>query len=107
MRRPRIGLSGSQNESPDGRRANSRASTTAVFTLRIIKEHPRAVACTVGQAKPVSPGKYAGARKSEPAVKRVAIVGGGVMGLAAAYYAAKAGHSAAVIEAGAEPGGMA
>jgi protoporphyrinogen oxidase len=40
-------------------------------------------------------------------MKRVAIVGGGVMGLAAAYYAARAGHETAIIEVGAEPGGMA
>ena len=38
---------------------------------------------------------------------RVVAVGAGVMGLAAAYHAAKAGHSVEVLEAGREPGGMA
>ncbi|HEX5264671.1 MAG TPA: FAD-dependent oxidoreductase, partial [Phenylobacterium sp.] len=38
---------------------------------------------------------------------RVLVVGAGVMGLAAAYHAAKAGHSVEVLEAGREPGGMA
>ena len=38
---------------------------------------------------------------------RVVVVGAGAMGLAAAYHAAKAGHSVDVIEAGPEPGGMA
>lgn len=37
----------------------------------------------------------------------VAVVGAGAMGLAAAYHAAKAGHSVEVLEAGPEPGGMA
>jgi protoporphyrinogen oxidase len=37
----------------------------------------------------------------------VAVVGAGAMGLAAAYHAAKAGHSVEVLEAGREPGGMA
>lgn len=38
---------------------------------------------------------------------RVVVIGAGAMGLAAAYYAAKAGHAVEVLEAGAEPGGMA
>ena len=38
---------------------------------------------------------------------RVVVVGAGAMGLAAAYHAAKAGHSVEVLEAGVEPGGMA
>ena len=38
---------------------------------------------------------------------RVVVVGAGAMGLAAAYHAAKAGHSVEVLEAGPEPGGMA
>jgi hypothetical protein len=38
---------------------------------------------------------------------RVAIVGAGAMGLAAAYHAAKAGHEVTVYEADAIPGGMA
>lgn len=37
----------------------------------------------------------------------VVVVGAGVMGLAAAYYAAKTGRSVEVLEAGPEPGGMA
>jgi protoporphyrinogen oxidase len=37
----------------------------------------------------------------------VAVVGAGPMGLAAAYHAAKAGHSVEVLEAAPEPGGMA
>jgi protoporphyrinogen oxidase len=40
-------------------------------------------------------------------VRHVAVVGAGVMGLAAAYHAARAGHSVEVIEAASEPGGMA
>jgi len=40
-------------------------------------------------------------------VSRVAVVGAGPMGLAAAYHAAKAGHSVEVLEAAPEPGGMA
>lgn len=35
------------------------------------------------------------------------MLGAGAMGLAAAYYAGKAGHEVQVLEAGAEPGGMA
>lgn len=38
---------------------------------------------------------------------RVLVVGAGAMGLATAYHAAKAGHSVEVVEASAEPGGMA
>ena len=38
---------------------------------------------------------------------RVAVVGAGAMGLAAAYHCVKAGHRVTVIEAGPEPGGMA
>ena len=38
---------------------------------------------------------------------RVVVIGAGAMGLAAAYHAAKAGHAVEVLEAGAEPGGMA
>lgn len=38
---------------------------------------------------------------------RVAVIGAGAMGLAAAYHAAKAGHAVEVLEAGSEPGGMA
>jgi protoporphyrinogen oxidase len=40
-------------------------------------------------------------------VARVAVVGAGPMGLAAAFHAAKAGHFVEVIEAAPEPGGMA
>ncbi|MET0362412.1 MAG: FAD-dependent oxidoreductase, partial [Sphingobium sp.] len=38
---------------------------------------------------------------------RVVVIGAGAMGLAAAYHAANAGHVVEVLEAGAEPGGMA
>lgn len=38
---------------------------------------------------------------------RVVVIGAGAMGLAAAYHAAKAGHSVEVLEAGPDPGGMA
>jgi glycine/D-amino acid oxidase-like deaminating enzyme len=38
---------------------------------------------------------------------RVVVIGAGAMGLAAAYHAVRAGHEVEVIEAGAEPGGMA
>lgn len=38
---------------------------------------------------------------------KVIVVGAGVMGLAAAYHAAKAGHEVTVLEAAPEPGGMA
>ena len=38
---------------------------------------------------------------------RVVVVGAGAMGLAAAYHAAKAGHSVELLEAAPEPGGMA
>jgi protoporphyrinogen oxidase len=37
----------------------------------------------------------------------IAVIGAGAMGLAAGYHAARAGHDVIVIEAGAEPGGMA
>ena len=40
-------------------------------------------------------------------MSRVVVIGAGAMGLAAAYHAAKAGHGVTVLEAGAEPGGMA
>jgi protoporphyrinogen oxidase len=40
-------------------------------------------------------------------VARVAIIGAGAMGLAAAYYALQAGHSVTVLEADTVPGGMA
>jgi protoporphyrinogen oxidase len=40
-------------------------------------------------------------------VARVSVLGAGAMGLAAAYHAARTGHSVEVLEAGPEPGGMA
>src|SRR6266705_443534 len=40
-------------------------------------------------------------------MSRVIIIGGGVMGLAAAYHALKRGHKVTVLEAAGEPGGMA
>ena len=40
-------------------------------------------------------------------MSRIVVIGAGAMGLAAAYHAAKAGHEVEVLEAGAEPGGMA
>jgi protoporphyrinogen oxidase len=40
-------------------------------------------------------------------MSRVVVIGGGVMGLAAAYRAAKNGHEVEVLEAAPEPGGMA
>jgi protoporphyrinogen oxidase len=43
----------------------------------------------------------------EVALARVAVIGAGVMGLAAAYHAVKARHSVVLLEAGPEPGGMA
>jgi len=39
--------------------------------------------------------------------QRVAVIGAGAMGLAAAYHAAKAGHQVSLFEAAPEPGGMA
>jgi protoporphyrinogen oxidase len=38
---------------------------------------------------------------------RLIVIGSGAMGLAAAYHASKAGHSVGVLEAAADPGGMA
>ena len=38
---------------------------------------------------------------------RLIVIGSGAMGLAAAYHASKAGHSVQVLEAAADPGGMA
>jgi protoporphyrinogen oxidase len=40
-------------------------------------------------------------------MSRIIVIGAGPMGLAAAYYAAKAGHQVEVVEAGDRPGGMA
>jgi protoporphyrinogen oxidase len=40
-------------------------------------------------------------------MSRLIVIGSGAMGLAAAYHAAKSGHAVEVLEAAAEPGGMA
>ena len=40
-------------------------------------------------------------------MSRVVVIGGGVMGLAAAYRAALNGHEVDLVEAASEPGGMA
>ena len=40
-------------------------------------------------------------------MSKIVIIGSGPMGLAAAYHAAKSGHSVLVLEAAPEPGGMA
>jgi protoporphyrinogen oxidase len=45
--------------------------------------------------------------RREASVSKVAIIGAGAMGLAAAYYALKAGHDVVVYEADKVPGGMA